>query len=162
VRGTPTRHLRGHLRIEHGRHLAARLVAWLLRLPRASASADTRLIVTPRAGGEDWVRIFDRRRLTTWQERSGASELAERFGILEFRFRLEASAVGGLVYVQRDAALRLGPLRVRIPASWAPRVEARESPAGPGRVEILVRVALPVVGPLITYEGLMMTEDGCR
>ena len=154
--------MQGHLRIEHGRHLVARLVARLLRLPRASASADTRLIVTPRAGGEEWVRLFDRRRLTTWQRRSGASELAERFGLLEFRFRLYASAVGGLVYVQRDAALRLGPFRVRIPASWAPRVEARESPAGPGRVEIVVRVALPLVGPLITYEGFMTTQDGRR
>jgi hypothetical protein len=154
--------MHGHLRIEHGRRLAARLVAWLLRLPCASASADTRLVVTPRAGGEDWVRTFDRRCLTTWQRRSGTSELSERFGLLEFRFRLDASVTGGLVYVQRDAALRLGPLRLPIPASWAPRVEACENPAGPGRVEVEVRVALPVVGPLIAYEGFMTVEDTGR
>lgn len=154
--------MHGRLRIERGRRLSARFAAWLLRLPRASASAETRLVVTPRAGGEDWVRTFDRRRLTTWQQRSGTSELAERFGLLEFRFRLDPSDRGGLAYVQRDAALRLGPLRLHIPASWAPRVEALERPAGTDRVEIAVRVDLPVIGPLIAYEGFMTTQDGRR
>lgn len=150
---------RGNLHIEHGRHPLARCVAWMLRLPRPSASADTRLIVTPRAKGEDWLRTFDGRRMETRQDRSGASEVAERFGLLEFRFHLQASPAGGLVYVQRGAAVLLGPVRLPIPVSWAPRVEAREEPAGPRRVRVVVCVGLPAIGTLIAYDGFMTIEE---
>ena len=78
--------------------------------------------------------------------------------MLEFRFRLAASG-GSLHYVQREVAFLLGPVRLRIQASWGPRVEAREDPAGPKRVKVGVRVALPGIGPLITYDGLIDVEE---
>ena len=129
----------------------------MLRLPRPAAAAEIRLIVTTRHGGEQWLRTFDGRRLETHQCEAGEFELAERFGVLEVRFRLEASH-GSLLYLQREAAFRLGPLRVRIPAAFAPRVEAREDPSGPARVQVHVRVALPAVGALIAYVGFIEIE----
>jgi hypothetical protein len=66
---------------------------------------------------------------------------------------------GSLLYVQHAAAFVFGPVRLPIPASWAPRVEAREDPAGPTRVKTHVRVTLPGVGPLITYDGIIDVED---
>jgi len=151
-------HAHGSLRIEHGRHYVARLLARLLRLPRPSVAAEARLIVTARGDGEHWQRTLNGRRLDTQQYESSQSELAERFGVLELRFRLDASN-GSLVYVQREAALLFGSVRLPIPASWAPRVEAREDPAGPKRVKVDVRVALPCVGPLIAYDGIIDVED---
>jgi hypothetical protein len=148
----------GHLRIGPGRHCLARFLGWMLRLPRPSPAAETRLIVTARADGERWRRTFNGRRLETRQYESSESELGERFGVLEFRFRLDVCD-GSLLYVQREAALVFGPVRVRIPASWAPRVEAREDPAGPNRVKVDVRVAIPGVGTLITYDGIIDVED---
>jgi len=71
-----TIHARGRLRIEHGRSRLARLIARWLRLPRASEAAETRLVMTPRADGEQWRRTFDDRRLDTRQYRAGAGELA--------------------------------------------------------------------------------------
>jgi hypothetical protein len=147
----------GYLRIEHGRQVA-RLVARMLRLPPPTAAAETRLTVTARGDGEQWQRTFAGRRLDTRQYESSRSELAERFGMLEFRFRLDVSD-GRLLYVQREAAVLCGPARLRIPASWAPRVEARETPAGPKRVNVEVHVCLPGVGPLIAYHGLIDVED---
>jgi Domain of unknown function (DUF4166) len=149
---------RGHLRVDHGRHYLARWLARVLRLPRPSAAADTRLIVTARPDGERWQRTFDGRRLETRQYESNEGDLAERFGVLEFRFRLDAPG-GSLVYFQREAALRFGFARIRIPASWAPRVEAREDPAGPTRINVNVRIVLPWVGPLISYAGTIDVED---
>jgi hypothetical protein len=52
----------------------------------------TVLVVATRGDGEHWLRTFDGRRLEMRQYESRESELAERFGVLEFRFRLE----GGL------------------------------------------------------------------
>lgn len=150
----------GHVRVERGHHYFSRVLGRLLRLPHPTAAADTRLTVTSRAGGERWERRFNGRRLETWQYQSNAGELAERFGVLEFRFRLDA-ACGSLLYVQREAALRCGSLRLRIPGAWAPRVEAREDPAGSKRIKVDVRVFLPGVGPLISYAGIVHVEDAC-
>ncbi len=149
---------RGHFRIEHGSHPCARFCARVLRLPDPGAAAETRLVVTASSGGEQWLRTFAGRHLETRQYLSGMSELAERFGLLELRFRLDA-VDGSLVYEQLSAALVFGPLRVRIPVWWAPRVEAREDPAGPKRTVVTVRVILPFIGPLISYGGTIELED---
>ena len=143
---------RGRLRIAHGRGHAARWLARLLRLPRASQAADTWLVITAGAGGEQWHRTFDDRRLVTRQYPAGDGELAERFGILEFRFRLEASQ-GSLIFRQVEAAVVCGRVRLKIPAAWAPRVDACEDPAGARRTSVHVRVELPLVGPLLRYDG---------
>ncbi|HEX9365894.1 MAG TPA: DUF4166 domain-containing protein [Vicinamibacterales bacterium] len=143
---------RGRLRIGHGRGPAARWLARLLGLPRANDAAETRLVITPDAGGELWRRTFDERRLDTRQYRAGDGELAERFGVLELRFRLDASQ-GSLVFRQTEAAFLCGTVRLRIPAVLAPRVDAREDPAGARQVSIRVRVVLPAVGPVLTYDG---------
>lgn len=149
---------RGRLRIAHGRGHPARWLARLLRLPRANQAADTRLVITAGAAGEQWCRTFDDRRLDTRQYRAGDGDLAERFGILEFRFRLEASQ-GSLIFRQVEAALLCGTVRLKIPAAWAPRVDAREDPAGARRIGVHVRVALPVVGPVLTYDGTIDIEE---
>jgi hypothetical protein len=149
---------RGRLRIGHGRSAAARWLARLLRLPQASEAAETRLVVTRDAGGEQWRRTFGDRRLDTRQYVAGNGDLAERFGLLEFRFRLAASD-GSLIIRQVDAALMCGPVRVRIPFAWAPSIDAREDPAGARRIHVQVRVALPALGPVLTYDGAIDIED---
>jgi Domain of unknown function (DUF4166) len=148
---------RGPLHIEHGLHPVARLLAKMLRLPHPNAAADTRLIVTARPEGEHWARTFDGRRLQTFQYK-WRDELIERYGVLEFRFRLRASG-GSLLYVQREAAFLWWRTRLRIPARWTPRVEAREDPAGPRQIDVAVRVVLPAVGLLISYGGVVQVED---
>ena len=148
----------GQLRVEHGRHFLARILARMLRLPRPAPAADAQLVVAADPGGEHWQRTFNGRRFETRQYESNAFELAERFGALEFRFRLDACS-GSLLYVQREAALLFGPVRLRLPAAWAPRVEAREDPAGQARIKVAVRVVLPGVGQLIAYGGIVDIED---
>src|SRR5262245_56636765 len=147
----------GRLRIEHGVHPLVRLLAWMLRLPQPSDACDTRLIVTAVGEDERWERTFSDRRIETRQYICDDT-LAERFGILEFRFRLRESG-GSLMYVQREAAFRWRPVRLPIPSSWAPRVAAREDPAGPRYIQVHVRVALPRVGPVISYAGLVEIDE---
>lgn len=149
---------RGRLRIAHGRSHVARLLARLLHLPRASDAAETRLVITSGADGEQWLRTFDDRRLDTRQYQAGDCELAERIGALEFRFRLEASE-GSLLFRQLEAAFLFGSVRLRLPATWAPRVDAREDPAGAHQIRVHVRVALPALGPVLTYDGIIDIEE---
>ena len=115
-------------------------------------------MVTVGPEGEHWQRTFNGRQLKTRQYESNTSELAEQFGVVEFRFRLDPSG-GNLLYVQQEAAVLVGPVRLRIPAAWAPRVEAREDPAGPACIKVAVRVVLPGIGQLIAYDGFVDIED---
>jgi hypothetical protein len=48
---------------------------------------------------------------------------------------------------------------VRLPAPCAPQIEALESAAGAREVRVHVRVTLPALGPLLTYDGTMYFED---
>ncbi len=136
----------------------AQALITLCRLPRASDGAAARLEVTPRAGVEEWVRTLNGRRLRTRQYQRTMRSLAERFGLLEFRFRL-ATHGGALVYRQRDASVILGPLRLRLPSPLAPQIDAREAAAGSG-ISITVRVTLPWFGLLLVYSGTIFVEDG--
>jgi hypothetical protein len=153
----PVVHAQGHFRVERGRHPLASLLAWMLRLPQPGAAVDIRLTITAGGDEERWERTIGGRRLETRQY-ALSEDLAERFGIVEFRFRLVASG-GSLQYVQRQAALRCWPIRVRIPAALAPCVEAREGPAGPRQVQVDVRVVLPGIGRLISYAGVIGIEE---
>ena len=148
----------GRLRVQRGSGLCARLLGRLLRLPRANESAETRLIVTSRPDGEEWRRTFDGRRFDTRQFEAADGVLAERVGVLEFRFRLEAST-GSLVFRQVAATLVLGSLRLRLPDRWAPWIEAREDSAGARRMGVHVRVTLPLVGRLLAYDGTVGIEE---
>ena len=148
----------GCLRVEHGSNGPARALARLLRLPRPAPSAETQLTVTSGPDGEQWRREFDGRRFETRQYEARGLQLAARFGVLEFRFCLDTSC-GDLRYVQRAVAIVFGPVRWRMPAACAPRVEAWESPAGPTSLRIAVRVELPGLGQLIAYDGVVHIED---
>ena len=149
---------RGRLRIQHGPHYLARILAQVLRLPRSDAAADTQLTVTASREGERWQRTFNGRGFTTRQYESTATELSERYGALEFRFRLHAPG-GSLLYLQREAAVTVGGVRWRLPGRLAPHVEAREDPAGLNRVKVDVRVTLPWIGLLIAYDGIIEVEE---
>jgi hypothetical protein len=148
---------RGHLRVDRGQHLLARLLARILRLPSQSAHVDTTLVVIAGGDGERWLRTFDGRALDTRQFEAERSELVERFGVLQLRFRLERAGES-LVYIQRGAALVIGPMRIPLPDAWTPLVEAREDPAGPSTFDLHVRVTVPAVGMLIAYHGLVEVE----
>lgn len=148
----------GRLRVVRGRSGAARVLARLLRLPRASDVSDTRLVITTDGTGERWLRTFDARRMITRQYPAGDGELAERIGVLELRFRLEVDE-GSLVYRQVGAALMFGPFRLRVPARWAPTVNAREDAAGARRIRVAVLLALPAVGPVLAYDGIIDIQD---
>ena len=145
----------GFMRVTRGRNRLARWLASLLRLPAAGEAVPVTLVVTPSAAGEEWRRTFAGKPLVTRQWLGPDGILVERAGLAEIRFRLEVRD-GGLVFHQTGTTLRLGWLRFPLPRWLAPTVAARETPAGPsGGTAVSVRMTLPILGLLISYEGLI-------
>lgn len=150
--GAATR-ARGFLRVAHGPHRLTRIIARLFRLPAPAAATPTDLSIAVLDDGEQWQRAFGSTLVETHQFSDGL-DLVERYSVLEFRFRLEASD-RRLSYHQREAALRFLMFGLRLPGSLAPRIEAHEEAVAPGRVKIAVTVTLPIVGLLIAYDGII-------
>jgi len=151
----------GRFRIDYGSQ-CARLIGRLLGLPPAAGAVMTRLEIRVVEGGEEWRRVFGDRSLITTQFAAPNGQIIERLGALELRFRLEV-ADGGLVYHQTHTALLLGRWRLPIPRWFSPQVAAWERPgAAPNQVEVSVEVMLPILGPLIIYQGTMCAEEAKR
>jgi hypothetical protein len=159
--GEPVR-AAGVFRISHGSTLGAKLLLLFLRLPPPNAAAQVELIVRPVGASETWVRLFDGKPVVTFQRESVSGLLAERFGPLEFRFRL-SFADHTIHYRQVGVSLRLAlPFFPEMPLpGWAsPRVSARET-AGASEMDtrVSVEVSAPIAGLLFSYEGNLRREQ---
>ena len=138
---------------DEGGGALARVARWALRLPSPGSACETRLVIAAAADAERWTRTFRGRALVTFQRGLADGRLAERFGIVELRFRLRVAG-GWLTYEQSGAVLVLGRWLVPIPRWLSPRVEARERRADQGDgAHIRVVVRAPVVGVLLAYDG---------
>ena len=143
----------GSFTIDDSGGVLARVARWALRLPPPGAACETRLVIATTGDAERWTRTFRGRTLVTTQRGLPDGRLAERFGIVELRFRLRTSD-GALTYEQSDAVAALGRWRVPIPGWLSPRVEARERRADrDDRSHVRVVVRAPVVGILLSDEG---------
>jgi hypothetical protein len=154
-------HATGIFRIRRGTSLGAKLLLIFLRLPRPNAAAKVKLLVRPVGESERWLRVFDSKPVATVQRELMGGLLAERFGPLEFRFRL-SFADHTIHYRQVGVTLRLAlPFFPEIPLPrWAaPHVSAWET-AGTNETgtRILVEVTSPLTGLLFSYDGELRQE----
>lgn len=103
---------------------------------------------TERDGKETWVREFGaycfRSHLSLQRGR-----LTERFGPLAFTFELPSDNCGLRMLLQGWSAFG-----VPFPRWLAPRIAATETEQD-GRFKFRVSVALPLIGPVVAYEGLL-------
>ncbi|MGV8961183.1 MAG: DUF4166 domain-containing protein [Stenotrophomonas sp.] len=137
----------GNGSIRRGRHWLVAPCAWLARLPRTAASVPVEVDFHVDHRGERWHRRFAGQPMHSrlWLQ---DGKLHEQLGAVRFRFALEA--VNGQILWRAERAWAFGLLP--LPAGWFAGVRCREREHR-GRYEFLVDVALPLIGPLIRYEG---------
>jgi Domain of unknown function (DUF4166) len=149
----------GLFTVRHGQRGMARFLVWLLRLPTSGEALATRLVILRHTWGETWSRTLAGRALMTIQYQRGTDLLAERFGYLEFWFRLRVIE-HALDFWHTGTACVLGPMRVPLPRWLAPRIAAREwAGLEEGSLQVAVYVSLPCIGLLLAYEGCLKRED---
>jgi hypothetical protein len=124
-------------------------------MPPAKRHVPLRLEVRAEAARQIWDRDFDGFTMTTVQFIHQGELLAERRDPFELLFRV--TAVGGaVIYEQVGLRLGLGAFRLRVPTCFGPRVRARAwSEPNAGEMHVLVEIALPFLGTIVSYGGLL-------
>lgn len=137
----------GRATIVRGRNPLARLCAAIAGLPPSAVDLPTTVEFRADAAGETWSRSFGTHRMRS-RLRIRDGQLRERLGPLQFRFSLHVS--DGALWWQTKGVRLFG--FVPLPPGWFANVRCREREHD-GRYEFLVEASLPIVGPLIRYEG---------
>jgi len=149
----------GSFTVRRGRSAPARLIAWLLHLPREGAEVSSVLEIARHGGVKHWWRRFgDDAVVESRQSLGPDGRLYEHYGPVELSPTVQA-VDGALIVTGRSAALRFGPLRCSLPARFTPHVDASARSAGGGAVAVRVRIGLPVVGLLLAFEGELVVDD---
>lgn len=146
---------RGTFEVKRGRGLLVRLLATLLRMPRAAERVAIALRVERTDRGERWIRSFGERAVTTTQWRSG-DLLVEAMGLTQCWFRLVATG-GALVFEQVKARFGLRRFALPMPRWIAPRITGRAE-ARADAVHVSVQIGIPVFGLIVSYEGSVNVE----
>jgi hypothetical protein len=141
----------GRFRVTRSPRWSGKLVADLLRLPPAQDAVEVRLKVSPEGAGERWVRSFGNSPFVTYQTARGGL-LLEQAGPVRFGFALEVVG-GGMRFHTR----RVWLLGLPLPCWCRPSVEAMVVPNEQGWA-VSVRLALPLLGPLLCYEGNLVLQ----
>jgi hypothetical protein len=136
----------GSATIIRGANPLSRLIARIMGFPPAGADVPVTVRFFERAGHEIWSRRFgDAGFSSELSERGGL--LIERFGALRFGFELKGGPEGLGMHLRR---WWLGP--APLPLALGPRGVARETEID-GVFHFDVPIALPFVGPIVSYQG---------
>jgi Domain of unknown function (DUF4166)/Saccharopine dehydrogenase NADP binding domain len=140
------RRWQGRSRVTRGRGLMARIVAAVMRFPPGAADVPLTVTMTREGDSELWVRDFAGRRFrSTLRLHKGG--MTERFGLLTFAIALRV----------QDGALHYPVTKgwfcgVPMPTWGLPRSDTSETACG-ARATFDVALSLPVIGPIVHYQG---------
>jgi hypothetical protein len=140
--------------VRRGYGLFGHLIGWAFGLPHAGDNVPTSVTIMRMREGETWERRFGdqvlRSRLSLPAD-GKPGRITESLGGVSFDIDLDAR-LGRLYYPVGRA--RIG----RFPLPWflTPRSDTVEHLTGDDRFYFSVKVALPFVGHLMTYEGWLL------
>lgn len=136
----------GRATVTRGTNPFARIVAKIMGFPPAGEDVPVTVRFVERDGWETWVRQFGASRFSSELSQLG-DLMVERFGVLRFGFELRGAPEGLSMHLRR---WWFGPIPMPLPLG--PKGVARETERD-GRFHFDVPIALPFVGPVVTYQG---------
>jgi hypothetical protein len=152
-------HCEGVFAIKRGSNPLARLLGWIAGLPASGDQVITKLTVTQTAHGEKWSRMFGKSILESVQSGQPNGQMSEDIGPTRvvFNVRVEDAA---LKIETASAAIVVGAFQLKLPRWMSPVIVANEQGCEqPGMVRLAVSVALPLLVPLISYDGYIAKSE---
>ncbi|MET0857288.1 MAG: DUF4166 domain-containing protein [Telluria sp.] len=143
--------LTGKLTVKGPHSIAGRLVCAMFALPQTTTESNFRFELDAGAKQETWRRHFPGRLMVS-KMRVGADVLVERFGPINFHFRLQADQ--GQLNMLLQSVTVFG---IPSPRFLMPTMRAQETGAQ-GKLHFSVSAHLPLVGLLAEYRGYLDIE----
>jgi hypothetical protein len=143
--------LSGRFTVKGPHSAAGRVMSAMFALPKTTAETPFKFELDAGAAQETWRRHFPGRLMVS-KMRVGAGVLVERFGPINFHFRLQADQ--GQLNMLLQSVTVFG---IRAPKFMTPTVMAQETGAQ-GKLHFSVSAHLPLVGLLAEYRGYLDIE----
>jgi hypothetical protein len=140
--------LEGSASVTRGTSLIARILCRLLALPDPQRNAPVTVILEASAAGETWSRWYGSSPAMRSRIERRGPVLVERFGALALHFRVVVQG-GQLVWLPIRVTLLGIPLPMRMFSGVAARASEKH-----GRYAFAVSMSLPIIGDVISYEGV--------
>ncbi|MDZ4744409.1 MAG: DUF4166 domain-containing protein [bacterium] len=155
-------------RVSNGDWIISRIVARLLRLPKAGKGLPVLITRRTSRNGEEWIRKFPDVMLNSIQSEHDG-HLREQMGIVACVFRLRVAG-GCLMFQHTGTQFVFGKIRIRIPNIMAPVVqgyiepvaalseitpESAKQPQDSNSTFVQVSLWLPIVRVVLSYSGLV-------
>jgi len=142
----PTKRYTGRCAIRGDANWAARVIARIAGLPRATADVPVEITIERKGNSEVWTRIFGTQRMHSTME-NHRGRLRERLGPIVLTFELSADSER-IEWKFRSARLAIVPL----PITWLLTCSAAES-LEDGRYTFDVSARIRGVGVIVQYKG---------
>ena len=144
----------GRAAVEEPMRMLPRLLRRLLGFPRPSEDVAVCVKIEARGGGERWTRDFAGQKFASTLDASDVpGRIRERFGPITCELSLAAGEHGLSMDV---VAWSVGSMP--LPAFLAPMVRGREWVDQRGRFRFDVAIGLPVIGPVVSYQGWLLPD----
>ncbi|MCS4089683.1 DUF4166 domain-containing protein [Rhizobium sp. BK176] len=134
--------------------LFGHLIGWAFDLPHTGDDVPTSVTIKRTDVGETWERLFGdqvlRSRLSLPTD-GKTGRITEKLGVISFDIDLDAR-LGRLYYPVGRA--RIG--RIPLPSFMTPRSDTVEHLTTDDRFYFSVKVEIPFIGHLVTYEGWLL------
>jgi hypothetical protein len=143
--------LSGQFTVKGPHSTAGRVMSAMFALPKATAETPFKFELDAGSRQATWRRHFPGRLMVS-KIRVGAGVLVERFGPINFHFRLQADQ--GQLNMLLQSVTVFG---IRAPKFLMPTVMAQETGAH-GKLHFCVSAHLPLVGLLAEYRGYLDIE----
>jgi hypothetical protein len=151
----------GFATVRRSQGMFGSLIGWVFGLPQASEGVPTTVSITRSSDGETWERRFGEQVLVSCLSLSRGGRpgrVTERFGVVSFDIDLDAR-LGRLYYPVGRA--RIGG--IPLPRFLTPRSDTVEHLTGDdNKFYFSVKVEVPLIGHLITYEGWLLDVEDDR
>ncbi len=143
-----TRRWQGRAKITRGRHPLSRLIGAVMGFPAAGADVPVTVTMQRRGKTETWTRDFAGSRFRSHLSAREGGGITERFGPLSFDIDLAVQGNKIAYPLMRGRCLGIPMPR------WAlPRSDTHEQIDGEGRASFDVAISMPLVGPVVRYQG---------